>query len=492
MKKRTLCLISLLLLGITISSLIYAQGPTVFGPKQFTISWLRIHLSFNQFIVDDPGDGVATITKSTPDLKLTGGFVLCNRSTIQLREFFRRGDTNLEKAISLRATNRLMVLLWGQPKASISLQIRKENPIEQPPEVTISAVPESIHIGESSTLTWTTTNAYSASIDHGIGSVDLSGSTPVSPTETTTYIITATGSGGESTDSVTVTVVNSPPVADSQAVSTDEDASVSITLTGSDADGDPITFQVVTAPANGTLSGTAPDLTYAPNENYNGPDSFTFKVDDGHADSEPATVSIQVDPVNDVPKANDQTMSLNEDEALSITLSGSDIDGDPLNYLVIASPFHGTLTGSAPNLTYTPGENYNGSDSFTFKVNDGAFDSETATVAIQVMAVNDPPVAVDDEVTTNKETLVITGNVLANDTDVDGDTLTISGFTHPTNGTAINNGDGTFTYTPNSGFHGEDNFTYTASDGNGGTASANVTVTVLDKIGPPTVRMLKL
>ena len=210
MKKRTLCLISLLLLGITITPLLHAQEPTVFGPKEFTISWLRIHLSFNRFNVDDPGDGVITTTKNTPELKLTGGFVVCNRSMISLREFFRGSDRKLEKEISLRGTNSLLVFLSGQRTASITLEVRKENPIE-PPEVSFSAVPESIRIGESSTLIWTTEHADTVSINQGIGAVDLSGSMDVSPTETTTYTITATGPGGTEVDSTTVTVTSPPP-----------------------------------------------------------------------------------------------------------------------------------------------------------------------------------------------------------------------------------------------------------------------------------------
>jgi len=202
--------------------LIHAQEPTVFGPKEFTISWLRIHLSFNRFTVNDPGDGVVTITKNTPELKLTGGFVLCNRSMISLREFFRGSDRKLEKEISLRSTNALIVFLWGQRKASIRLEVRKENPIE-PPEVSFSADPSAITPGESSTLTWTTEHADTVSINQGIGAVDLSGSMDVSPTETTTYTITATGPGGTEVtitatgpggtevDSTTVTVTSPPP-----------------------------------------------------------------------------------------------------------------------------------------------------------------------------------------------------------------------------------------------------------------------------------------
>ena len=159
---------------------------------------------------------------------------------------------------------------------------------------------------------------------------------------------------------------------------------MAITLTGSDVDGDRLTYSVVTSPAHGTLSGTAPNLTYTPAANYNGADSFTFKVNDGQADSAPATVSITVTAVNHAPVANAQAVTTNEDTAKAITLTGSDVDGNPLTYSVVTQPGHGSLSGTAPNLTYTPAANYNGADSFTFKVNDGQADSAAATVSITV------------------------------------------------------------------------------------------------------------
>ena len=111
-------------------------------------------------------------------------------------------------------------------------------------------------------------------------------------------------------------------------MTTAEDTRQAITLTGSDVDGDTLTFSVVTAPAHGTLSGTAPNLTYTPAANYNGPDSFTFKVNDGPADSAAATVSITVTPVNDAPVATAQSVTTQQDAAVAITLTGTDVDGD--------------------------------------------------------------------------------------------------------------------------------------------------------------------
>jgi len=278
------------------------------------------------------------------------------------------------------------------------------------------------------------------------------------------------------TVSITVTPVNYPPQANNQSVTTAENTAVNVTLTATDPDRDPLTYSVATPPAHGTLTGTAPNLTYTPALYYNGPDSFTFTANDGQAVSAAATVSITVTPVNYPPQANGQSVTTAENAAAIVTLTATDPDGDPLTYSVVTPPAHGTLTGTAPNLTYTPASYYNGSDSFTFRANDGQASSNVATVSITVTPVNYPPVAKNDTATT-PQNKAVTIPVLANDTDPDGDTLSVSAVTQGANGTVATNGT-TATYTPNPGFYGTDSFTYTAADGHGGTASAKATVTV--------------
>jgi len=165
-------------------------------------------------------------------------------------------------------------------------------------------------------------------------------------------------------------------------------------LAGTDPEGDPLTYTVVTPPSNGTLSGTAPDLTYTPDPDYFGDDSFTFTVNDGESTSEPATVSITVTEVNDPPVANPQNVTTEENTAVDITLTGTDLEGDPLTYTVVTPPSNGILSGTAPDLTYTPDTGYLGSDNFTFKVNDGAIDSTTAEVDITVNPLSTPTIRV--------------------------------------------------------------------------------------------------
>jgi hypothetical protein len=195
--------------------------------------------------------------------------------------------------------------------------------------------------------------------------------------------------------SITVTAVNQPPVATPQSVTLAEDTPLAITLSGSDGDNDVLAYQVASNPLHGVLSGTAPNLTYTPDANYKGTDSFTFRVNDGTESSSPATVDITVTPVNDQPVANGQTLATPYNTPVAITLSGSDVDGDSLTYQV-GTPSNGSLSGTAPNLTYTPATGYSGADNFTFTVNDGTVDSAPATVSITVNPAGPVTVFFDD------------------------------------------------------------------------------------------------
>src|SRR5262249_23233571 len=148
----------------------------------------------------------------------------------------------------------------------------------------------------------------------------------------------------------------------------DEDVALPIALTGLDVDGDPLTYIIVSAPTHGTLSGTGATRTYTPSANYNGPDSFTYKVNDGQADSAVATVIITVRPVNDAPGAGADSYPTNEDTPLTIALPGvlgndTDVDGNALTAVLVSGPAHGTLALNANgSFAYTPAANYNGPD----------------------------------------------------------------------------------------------------------------------------------
>jgi MYXO-CTERM domain-containing protein len=207
------------------------------------------------------------------------------------------------------------------------------------------------------------------------------------------FAFRASDGAAESSDAivtVTVAAVNDPPVAIPQGVAASEDAQVAVILSGSDVDGDGLTYSVLSSPARGALSGDGASLTYTPAADFAGTDSFTFKVNDGHADSPPATVSIAVSPVNDAPVAHGQAVSVREDGTVGVALGATDVDGDTLAYTIVTPPSHGTLTGSGASLTYTPSASYSGADGFAFKANDGSLDSNVANVVVTVTPVDEP------------------------------------------------------------------------------------------------------
>src|SRR5213075_593388 len=157
-------------------------------------------------------------------------------------------------------------------------------------------------------------------------------------------------------------------------------------------------------------------------------------------------------------------------------------DGDALNAILVSQPTHGVLTlNTNGGFSYLPATNYLGSDSFTYRANDGALNSGIATVTITIGGVNDAPVAVDDSYTTPEDTqlTVIAAGVLANDSDVDGDALSAILVSQPTHGVLTLNTNGGFTYLPAANYNGPDGFTYQANDGalNSGIATVSITVT---------------
>jgi VCBS repeat-containing protein len=301
---------------------------------------------------------------------------------------------------------------------------------------------------------------------------------------------TYTASDGVLSDTATVTLTigaaNDVPVATDDAATTPEDTGVTIAVLSNDtdADGDPLSVSGVTQGAHGAVTlNVDQTVTYTPALNFFGTDSFSYTASDGQGGTDTATVTVTVTPVNDAPIANDDTYVATEDTPLNIisTLgvlaNDTDVDGDTLTATVGTAPTHGTLSLDANgSFLYTPAANYTGSDSFTYTASDGVL-SDTATVTLTIGAANDAPIANDDTATTPEDT-VVTIAVLTNDTDADGNTLSIASVTQGSHGTVGINPDGTLTYTPALNFFGTDSFSYTASDGQGGTDTATVSMTV--------------
>jgi len=483
MYKKILSLFTILFIISAIAAPVYADQ-TVFGPEDLTIGQLYVHLSSHQFSVDDPSDGVFTIVKNTPDKEIWVGFCVLNGKYISLSDFLNGTGTIFEEDVDLRSNSRITIFLTGTPDASIKVEVKKSG-TTPPPEVTFTADPATIYVGQSSTLSWTSTNADTCAIEPGIGSVDLNGSTTVSPTVTTTYSITATGLGGTATASTTVTIANSAPVANDQTVTLNEDETASITLTASDANSDALTFEIVSNPSHGTLTGSAPNLTYTPSQNYNGSDSFTFKANDGSLDSNTATITMSIQPVNDIPIAVDDTVTANEDTAIaviSVLANDTDSDGDTLNISDFTQPSHGTAGSNGDGtLTYTPNADFNGTDSFAYTVSDGNGGIATATVNITVNPVNDAPVANDQTVTLNEDE---TASITLTASDADSDALTYQIVTGPSHGTLTGSAPN-LTFTPAANYNGNDSFTFRVNDGTVDSNDATVTITVNPVNDPP-------
>jgi len=295
--------------------------------------------------------------------------------------------------------------------------------------------------------------------------------------------------------SFTITAVNDDPTANDDAATVAEDSGANtINVLANDSfapdAGETLTITAVTQGANGSvaITGGGTTVSYTPNADFFGSDSFTYTISDGNGGSDTATVNITVTNVNDNPTANDDAATVAEDSgANSIPVLANDsISPDAGETLTISAVTQGTngsvaITGGGTGLTYTPNANYFGPDSFTYTVSDGNGGSDTATVTITVTNVNDPPDAMDDAATVAEDSGATTINVLANDTFVPdaGETLTITAVTQGANGSvAITGGGTTVSYTPNLNYFGPDSFTYTISDGNGGSDTATVSMTV--------------
>jgi len=308
--------------------------------------------------------------------------------------------------------------------------------------------------------------------------------------------------GKDGTDIATVTVivnsVNDPPVVVDDSATTDEDTPVDVNVLANDSDPDGDTLTVSDYDTSSIQGGTvicasAGVCTYNPPADFNGTDIFAYTANDGKDGTDIATVTVIVNSVNDPPVAADDSATTDEDTPVDVNVlvNDSDPDGDTLTVSAYdtSSTQGGTVScASAGACTYSPRAGFNGTDTFAYTAGDGNGSTDTATVTVIVNLVNNPPVAVDDSATTDEDTPV-DFNVLANDSDPDGDTLTVSDHdTSSTQGGTVSCADtGACTYSPRAGFNGTDTFAYTVSDDNGSTDTATVTVTVNPPTPPPPV-----
>ncbi len=326
-------------------------------------------------------------------------------------------------------------------------------------------------LGGTGVTTLTDASATTGVFTDGTGSV-LANGTAYS------YRAYATNAAGTAYSATGTFATAARPTANAQSVTTAFNTARAITLTGSDPNtpAQTLTYTVATAPTHGTLSGTAPNLTYTPTASYQGADGFTFTTTNtAGLTSSSATVGITV--TAGTPTANAQSVSVPFNIATAITLTATDPDSPalPLNYTVVTAPTHGTLSGTAPNLTYTPAANYQGADGFTFRASNGTNTSNTATISITVAA--GTPTAASQSVVTQLDTAkAIT--LAGTDPDSPALALTYTVAAAPANGTLAGTAPN-LTYTPASGYSGPDSFTFTVSNGQKTSAAATVSITVI-------------
>ena len=295
------------------------------------------------------------------------------------------------------------------------------------------------------------------------------------------------------TVNLTITAINDPPVLNLIGnKSGDELTLISFTATATDPDipANTLTFSLdAGAPSGASINSSTGNFTWTPTE-VQGPGVYpvTVRVTDNGTPplNDFEIIQITVNEVNEPPIAVDDEYTTDEDTPLNVPAPGvllndTDPDGNPMNAILDVGPTNGTLTLNLNgSFVYTPTLYYNGEDSFTYHAYDGELDSNIATVTINISSINNPPVAMDDEYTTDEDAPLdeAAPGVLSNDTDVDGDALTAILDVGPTHGTLTLNLNGSFVYTPTLNYNGADSFTYHAFDGELDSNIATVSLTI--------------
>ncbi|MEZ8895448.1 tandem-95 repeat protein [Vibrio alginolyticus] len=311
-------------------------------------------------------------------------------------------------------------------------------------------------------------------------------------------VVDEDGATASTTANIDVLPINDAPVLGDLAYSVDEDNSITLSqeqllAQASDVEGDALTASNLVVDGDATV--TANDdgsFTITPDANFNGDIDITFDISDG-SDTLVATADLTVNPVNDLPQPEDQAFTIGEDGVLLFTdedlLDGAtDIDGDDLSVEgVTYTGADGVLTDNGDGTySFAPNENFNGDVNFTFDVSDGT-DTTSANIDVSVTPENDPPVAGSTSYTVHEDNSITISDeqLLANSSDIEGD-VDISSVTYSGNdGVFQDNGDGTYTFSPNENFNGEVSLDVVVVDDEGATDSTTAGITVLEVNDPP-------
>lgn len=475
----------------------------------------------NQLLSNDSDvDGDSLTVNTTPVANVSNGSITLNSN----------GSFSYTPSLNFNGTDSFTYQVsdsnGGIAQASVSLTIRavndlpvignaKQYSVDEDTNLNILATDSNHLLNDASDLDGDTlTVSLASNVNNGSLTLNSNGSFSYAPnlnftgTDSFTYTV-SDGNFVSGALNVTLTVnpINDIPViGNAKSYNVDEDESLNILATSnnhllndaSDLDGDILTVSLVSNVGNGNLAlNNNGSFSYAPNLNFNGSDTFSYKVSDGDYVSDALTATLTVNPINDAPQLTGaKSYGLDEDSSLNILVNdvnhlligASDLDGDSLtiNTTPIMNVSNGTLTlNSNGSFGYVPNNNYHGSDNFTYEVSDGNGGIAQSNVTLTINAVSDLPVAIADSYSVDEEgslTILIgdTNNLLSNDSDGDNDSLTVdtTPISNVTSGSLTLNNDGSFNYQPIIDFSGIDSFIYEISDGNGGTAQATVTLTV--------------
>ncbi len=274
----------------------------------------------------------------------------------------------------------------------------------------------------------------------------------------------------------------------------DRQLNVSILENDFDIDGDKLTIISVTKPINGTtdIHQNNNTLSYKPDPNFYGINTFNYKISDGHNGTDTGLVTVNVSSVNDIPIANNDTLVTMEDlipRPIDVLANDMDVDReDILTQTLVTLPRNGSASVNKNNGTiyFRPDPNFNGINTFNYKISDGHNGTDTGLVTVNVSSVNDIPIANNDSKITNEDIPIRNFDVLSNDEDVDvGDFLRIIGVTQPRNGTSSYSNN-TISYEPSNNFNGNVSFTYVIADNKNSTDKGTINVQVMPDNDPPT------
>lgn len=294
---------------------------------------------------------------------------------------------------------------------------------------------------------------------------------------------------------VTVAEVNDIPVAGADIAATQEDAAVRISVADlllNDRDEDDQRLSIVSvSDARGGVAELGADgvVTFTPtanvNDDLNGPSGFSYLLSDGRGGETTGQVTVNVAAVQDAPEAVDDAVSATEDTPITFTMASVlandlEVDRDPLTVVSIQDPVNGTVTLDQGVLRFVPDADYYGPASFTYTIDDGHGNQSTATVRLDIEAVNDAPRLTAETVNATEDQLltVSSASLLANDHDVDNAVITITAVDQAQGGVVSLAANGEITFTPDADFFGDASFRYQVEDGVGGVSYATATIAV--------------